>query len=175
MFGPALMVSPVTAYKARSRTVYLPGAGWYDFWTGAWHAGAETLDAAAPYDSMPLFVKAGSIIPFGPEIQYTQEKPADPITLMVYEGSDGAFTLYEDQGLNCDYERGKFSRIPIRWNDASGTLTIGKRKGSFEGMLSERTFDIVVVTKTRALGFSFTPRPDHTVHYKGDAVTVRLR
>jgi alpha-D-xyloside xylohydrolase len=75
MFGPALMVSPVTTYKARSRSVYLPAVGWYDFWTGAWHAGGETLDAPAPYDSMPLFVKAGSIIPLGPEIQYTQEKP----------------------------------------------------------------------------------------------------
>ena len=175
MFGPALMVSPVTAYKARSRSVYLPAAGWYDFWTAAWHAGGETVDAPAPYDSIPLFVKAGSIIPIGPEVQYTQEKPADPITLMVYEGSDGAFTLYEDQGLNYDYERGKFSRIPIGWNEASGTLTMGKREGSFEGMLSERTFDIVVVSKTRPVGFSFTPRPDHTVHYKGDAVTVRLR
>jgi alpha-D-xyloside xylohydrolase len=175
MFGPALMVSPVTAYKARSRSVYLPAGGWYDFWTGAWHPGGETLDAAAPYDSIPLFVKAGSIIPFGPEIQYAQEKPADPITLMVYEGADGSFTLYEDQGLNYDYEKGAFAKIRIRWNQAGGILTIGKREGSFPGVPAERTFDIVSVSKARPVGFAFSPKPERTVHYKGDAVQIPLR
>ena len=91
MFGPALLVSPVTTYKARSRSVYLPGGtAWYDFWSGTVHKGGETIDAPAPYDSIPLYVRAGSILPFGPEIQYTTEKKPDPITLFIYQGADGA-------------------------------------------------------------------------------------
>jgi alpha-D-xyloside xylohydrolase len=151
MFGPSFLVAPVTQYKARSRPLYLPRTdvrGWYDFWTGGWTRGGRTIDAPAPYDSMPLYVRAGSIIPFGPELQYTTEKPADPITLYVYTGADAAFTLYEDDGLTYGYERGQFARIPIRWNEARKTLTIGKREGSFPGMLKERTFEIVLVTKT---------------------------
>ena len=94
---------------------------------------------------------------------------------MVYEGATGAFTLYEDQGLNYDYEIGAFAKIPIRWNEATGTLTIGKLEGSYAGMPAERTFNVVIVSKNKPVGFSFTPRPDRTVHYGGDAVEVRLR
>ncbi|HKV39269.1 MAG TPA: TIM-barrel domain-containing protein [Blastocatellia bacterium] len=176
MFGPALLVNPVTTYKARSRPVYLPrAAGWYDFWTGGWHAGGQTLDAPAPYDSMPLYVKAGSIVPFGPELQYTAEKPADPITLLVYAGANGSFALYEDQGLTYDYEKGAFTIIPIHWNDASRTLTIGKRNGSFPGMLTARTFNVVLISKAKPAGFSFTPPAGRTVRYSGAAVQVHLR
>ena len=175
MFGPALLVNPVTTYKARTRSVYLPkAAGWYDFWTGGEFSGGQTIDAPAPYESLPLFVRAGSIIPFGPELQYTAEKPADPITLYVYAGGSGAFTLYEDEGLNYNYEKGAFTRIPIQWNDSTRTLTIGKREGSFPGMLSERTFEIVLVSKGKPVGFSFTPKADRSVRYAGDLLKVQM-
>jgi alpha-D-xyloside xylohydrolase len=176
MFGPAFLVSPVTTYQARRRSVYLPptSGDWYDFWTGAHTAGGQTIDAAAPYDAMPLFIRAGSIIPFGPELQYTGEKPADPITLYVYAGAAGAFTLYEDDGLTYAYENGAFTRIPICWDDASKTLTIGKRAGKFPGMLAKRTFNVVLVTKDKPAGFSFIPKADQTVTYRGNDVKVKF-
>ena len=175
LFGPAFLVSPVTTYKARSRAVYLPVApGWFDFWSGAAVAAGKTIDVPAPYDSMPLHVKAGSIVPTGPEIMYTDEKPADPITLWVYAGANGEFTLYEDDGVTYGYEKGAFARIPIRWNDAARTLTIGKREGAFPGMQKQRTFDVVVVSKAKPVGFSFTPKADKTVRYEGAAVDVRM-
>ena len=181
MFGPAFLVSPVTVYKARSRRVYLPGGtSWYDFWTGAMLSSGRTgmsggmLDAPAPYDSIPLHVRAGSIVPFGPEIQYTTEKKPDPITLMIYQGANGEFTLYEDDGLTYAYENGAFTQIPIGWNEASKTLTIGKRQGSFPEMLTARTFDLVFVSKAKPVAFSFTPKADRTVQYNGDKVVVKL-
>jgi alpha-D-xyloside xylohydrolase len=177
LFGPALMVSPVTSYKARSRPVFLPATtgGWYDFWTGAALTGAQTVDAPAPYDAIPIHVRAGSIIPFGPEQQYVGEKAVDPITLYVYAGADGAFSLYEDDGLTYAYERGEFSRIPIAWDDASGKLTIGAREGSFAGMLAGRDFQVVLVASDHPVGFSFDPVPVKTVHYTGAPVTVLVR
>jgi alpha-D-xyloside xylohydrolase len=123
---------------------------------------------------MPVHVRAGSIVPFGPELQWTGEKPPDPVTLFVYGGADGAFTLYEDDGLTYAYEKGAFSRISLRWNDATSTLTIGKREGSFPGMLAERTFEVVRVGKGKPVGFSFDPKPDRTVRYDGVAVELRL-
>jgi alpha-D-xyloside xylohydrolase len=175
MFGSAFLVSPVTTYKARSRQVYLPvAAGWYDLWTGTALASGQTIEAAAPYDSMPVHVKAGSIIPTGPELQYTDEKPADPVVLWIYAGADGAFTLYEDDGQSYAYEKGAFARIPIRWNDATRTLVIGKREGSFAGMLTERTFQVVLVAKDKPIGFSFEPKPDKSVRYDGAALTIKL-
>ncbi len=165
----------MTEAKARTRPVYLPeAAGWYDFWTGAAVAGGQTIEAPAPYDAIPLFVRAGALVPFGPEIQYTSEKPADPITLFVYTGADGAFTLYEDDGLTYGYERGASARIPIHWSDATRTLTIGRREGSFPGMLGERTLQIVVVSKARPVGFSFAPAIDKTVQYRGESTDVRI-
>ena len=175
MFGPALLVGPVTEYKARRRPVYLPGTtDWYDFWTGAWVAGRQTIDSPAPYDSMPLYVKAGSIIPFGPDLLYTGEKPADPITLYVYAGADGTFTLYEDDGLTYGYERGAFTRIRIQWKDAAKILTIGKHEGSFPGMLARRTFEVVLVSKAKPVGFSFEPRADQVARYRGAKVELLL-
>jgi alpha-D-xyloside xylohydrolase len=175
LFGPSFLVSPVTVYKARSRAVYLPpSAGWYDFWTGAALATGKTVEVPAPYDSMPLQVKAGAIVPTGPELQYTDEKPADPITLWVYAGADGAFTLYEDDGLSYGYEKGAFTRIPLGWNEATHTLTIGKREGAFKGMPKERTFEVVLVSKTKPVGFSFTPKADKTIHYNGAPVDLPL-
>jgi alpha-D-xyloside xylohydrolase len=173
--GPALMVSPVTTYEARSRPVYLPnGASWYDFWTGAAASGGQELSAAAPYESIPVHVPAGSIIPFGPELQYTGEKPADPIVLYVYAGADAAFTLYEDDGTSYGYERGELSRIPLLWNDATRTLSIGAREGSFPGMLAERTFQVVLVSPDKPVGFSFTPTADRVIPYTGQAVDTTL-
>jgi alpha-D-xyloside xylohydrolase len=175
LFGPAFLVSPVTTYKARSRTVYLPVApGWYDFWSGATVAAGRTIDVPAPYDSMPIHVKAGSIVPTGPEIAYTDEKPADPITLWVYTGANGEFTLYEDDGVSYGYEKGAFARVPIRWNDAARTLTIGKREGTFKGMQKQRTFEVVLVSKEKPVGFSFTPKADKSVRYDGGSVDVKL-
>jgi alpha-D-xyloside xylohydrolase len=171
MFGPAFLVNPVTTYQARTRSVYLPPTtgGWYDFWSGANSNGGQTIMAPAPYDAMPVFVRAGSIVPLGPELMYTTEKPADTITLYVYAGADGAFTLYEDEGLNYNYEQGAMSRIPITYTDATKTLTVGKRQGTFTGMLMQRTFQVVLVTKTKAAGFSFTPVADKSIAYTGEA------
>lgn len=178
-FGGAFLVSPVTAYKARSRAVYLPvAAGWYDFWTGKPMAGGQTIEAAAPYDSIPVHVKAGAIVPVGPELQYTDEKPADPIVLWVYAGADGNFTLYEDDGLSYDYEKSDFSRILIQWNDADRKLTLGKREGTFAGMLKERTFEVVLVSKQRPVGFApepdKQPKSDKSIRYDGKAVELKL-
>jgi len=175
MFGPALLVNPVTTYQARSRPVYLPrSSDWYDFWTGTAFVGGQTIEAPAPYESIPLYVRAGSIIPFGPELKYTTEKAADPITLFIYTGANGAFTIYEDEGLNYNYEHGAFARIPIRWNEARRTLSIGKREGAFQGMLAYRTFNLVLVAKTNRVGFSLTPAIDREVRYHGEPITLRL-
>jgi len=176
MFGPAFLVAPVTTYQAQTRSVYLPPTtgGWYDFWSGKSIAGGQTIDAPAPLDAMPLFIRAGSIIPFGPEIQYTGEKPADPVTLCIYTGADGQFTLYEDDGLTYNYERKSFAIIPINWDEQSRTLTIGKRAGSFEGMLKKRTFNIVLVSKDKPVGFSFTPNVDKTISYSGKVVQLKF-
>jgi alpha-D-xyloside xylohydrolase len=176
MFGSALLVNPVTRYQARSRPVYLPrtDGGWYDFWNGQWLAGAQTIDAPAPYDAIPIYVRAGSIIPTGPEIQYTGEKPANPVTLYVYAGADGGFTLYEDDGLTYDYEHGAFTRIRILWNNARRELTIGKREGSFKGMLKERAFNVVLITKKRPAGFSSAPAPERSAKYDGQPVQIKF-
>ena len=175
LFGPALLVSPVTEYQARSRTVYLPaGTSWFDFWSGAAAAGGQTVEAPAPYDAIPLHVRAGSILPFGPELQYAGEKPADPVTLVAYAGADGGISLYDDDGLTYGYEKGAFARIPLRWDDATQTLTIGKREGSYPGMLAERTFHVVLVTKDRPLGFTFDLPAGQTVTYRGEELKVPL-
>ena len=130
---------------------------------------------AAPYDSMPLFIRAGSIVPFGPELQYTGEKPADPLTLYVYAGHDGAFTLYEDDGLTYNYEKGAFARIPVKWDDRSRTLTLGKREGKFAGMLSQRTINVVLVSRQKPVGYSFNPTPDQTVTYRGKELKLTFK
>jgi alpha-D-xyloside xylohydrolase len=176
MFGPAFLVSPVTTYLARIRRIYLPqnDAGWYDFWTGAQNAGGQNIEASAPYDAMPLFIRAGSIIPFGPEIQYVGEKPVDPITLYVYGGTNAMFSLYEDDGVSNGFEKGAFTEIPIQWNDASKTLTIGKRRGKFTGMLATRTFNIILVSKATPVGYSPTAIPDKTLIYRGKAVGLKF-
>lgn len=176
LFGQAFLVSPITDYQSRSRSVYLPSTpgGWYDFWSGAAVAGGGAEDASAALDSMPVHVRAGSIVPIGPELEFTDQAPADPITLYVYSGADGSFTLYEDQGLSYAYEQGAFTRIAISWNEATRTLTLGAREGSFPEMLASRTFDVVLVSPEQAVGFSFSPTPAQTVAYDGAEASVTL-
>ena len=174
MFGPALLVAPVTDYRARSRSVYLPGGNaWYDLRTGRRTMGGQTVAAAAPYSDIPLYVREGSIVPFGPALQYTDEKPADPIRLYVYTGRDGAFALYEDDGISYGYEKGAFSRIPIRWNEAARTLTIGARTGEYPGMLKSRTFEVMFVGPAQATGLNLDAPATRSVQYSGEAVVVR--
>ena len=154
MFGPSIMVNPVYKYKERVREVYFPkGEVWYDFYTGEMASqGGESKTVAAPYEKIPLFVRGGSIIPFGPEIEYTRQKSADNIRLMVYTGKDGEFTLYEDEGVNYGYEAGRFARIKFNYNESTKTLTITDREGEFPGMLKERTFTVVYVSASNPKG-----------------------
>jgi alpha-D-xyloside xylohydrolase len=175
LFGPAIMVTPVTAAGATTQSVYLPagGAPWYNFWTAETSPAGQSVEAAAPVETLPLFVRPGSIIPMGPFLQYSSEKPADPIELRVYRGADGKFTLYEDEGDNYSYEKGKYATIPISWKQAKHTLEIGKRTGDFPGMLKERTFNVVWVSENHGAGIPITEKPDAVVHYTGKAVQVK--
>ena len=148
MFGPSFLVAPVYEYGARAREVYFPEcAGWYDFYSNEFVEGGAAMDVAAPYERMPLFVRAGSIVPLGPEIQWTDQKPADVIDLYVYQGADGSFTLYEDENVNYNYEKGAYSMIRFDYDNETGVLYINERKGEFPGMLEERTFNIIPVSK----------------------------
>jgi alpha-D-xyloside xylohydrolase len=130
--------------------------------------------AAAPVEQMPLYVRAGSIVPTGPAIQHTAEKPADPITLHVYTGADGSFSLYEDDGVSRQYLNGAFARIPIRYDDRSGTLTIGAREGSFPGMLQSRTFNIRWISAKLPRGLDPDGKADATIRYTGAQQRVVL-
>ncbi len=173
MFGPAFLVSPVTQPKATSRDVYLPQSGWTNFWTGETTPAGKRADVSAPQEQIPLFVRAGSIVPFGPDQQFAREKPADQIELRVYRGADGSFTLYEDEGDSYRYEQGAFATIPIKWDDARKTLTLGDRAGEFPGMLKERTFRVVWVRPGKGAGALAEKDADTEVRYTGKAVEVR--
>ena len=173
MFGPSFLVCPVYTYKARSREVYFPqNSGWYDFYNGNYTAGGQNKMVDAPYERMPLFVKEGSIVPIGEPIQYASEKPAAPITIYVYTGKNASFTLYEDEGTNYNYEKGQYTTIPFVYDDKSKELTIGERKGDFDGMVKERTFHIVFVGKDTPKGFDTNPVPDKTVQYNGTQLKI---
>lgn len=175
MFGPALLVNPVYTYKARNRKLYLPAnTGWYNLYNGEYTEGGKYITADAPLDRMPLYVKAGSIIPFGPALQYTSQLPTDTITLYVYTGSNGTFRLYEDEGVNYNYEKGQFSTISFDYNDTNKTLTIGKRKGSFPGMLQQRYFRVIKAGKEHATGLDFNNKNGQLIRYTGDEQTVRF-
>ncbi len=175
MFGPAIMVCPVYEYKAREREVYLPkGNGWYNAYDGSFLEGGKTILASAPYERMPLFVKAGSILPVGPEIEYTDQKLDAPIKLVVYTGDDAHFELYEDEGLNYNYEKEQYSMIPVSWSEKEGKLTIGKRKGAFKGMLQERTFNVVFATKDNNVDFKFDDYKGKEVKYSGELIQIEM-
>ncbi len=174
MFGPALMVAPVTEYKARSRSVYFPaGADWYDLKTGQTFSGGQTVTVPAALDKIPVFVRAGSILPTGPAITYTSEKLDGPLTLVVYTGANGAFSLYQDDGQDYGYERGEFSTIPMTWDDARGVLSIGARAGSYPGMPANRTINVRFVSGPGANVGDFDAAPARTVQYTGQAVEIR--
>ncbi len=175
LFGPSLMINPVYQYGATSRKVYLPAQnGWYDLYTGNYLKGGQTINAKAPYSQMPIYVKSGSIIPYGPEVQYTAEKPADPITLYLYAGGDAAFTLYEDDGLTYGYEKGAFATIELRYNESEKTLTIANRKGRFKGMLENRTFHIIRITPEKAKPLDFNQIPEKTLRYNGKQMVAKF-
>ena len=173
LFGPAILVNPVAEQGATSRHLYLPAsARWFDFWTGSGLPGGKTVDAPVTLESIPLYVRAGSIVPMGPEIEYATEKPADPIELRVYPGANGDFTLYEDENDGYNYEKGQYAIIPMHWDDAARTLTLGDRKGSFPGMLQSRSFRIVFARTGHGTGAEMTSDPDRVVTYTGQRVTV---
>lgn len=188
MFGKSLLVAPVTQAmyikpaqgkgvpsedfsKVKAKEVYLPqGANWYDFWTGEKISGGRKVNKETPIDIIPLYVRAGTIIPFGPEVQYAEEKKWDNLEIRVYPGANGSFTLYEDENDNYNYEKGVYSTITFDWDDARNMLTINGRKGSFPGMLKTRRFNIIVVGKQKD-GIS----TGEAVNYTGKKVAVRLK
>ncbi len=173
LFGPSILVSPVTTQGATSRRVYLPKATWYDFWTGAKSEGGKYIDAEAPLAKLPLYVRAGSIIPMGPTMEWSTEKPADPIEVRVYPGANGDFTFYEDENDNYDYTKGQHATIQLHWDDVAKTLTIGSRQGSFPGMLDKRTFNVVLVGEGRGVGIGETLGKSRSVSYMGTEVQVK--
>lgn len=174
LFGPGLMVCPVYTYGARERSVYFPqSAGWYDFFTGTYYQAGVRQNVPAPYDKMPVFAPAGAIIPLGPDMQYSTEKQPDYINLYVYAGADGSFTLYEDENVNYNYEKGSYSTITFNYNDQTKTLSIEPRKGTFDGMLKNRVFNVVYVSPKKAVPFGQNPKGIKT-NYNGDAITIVL-
>jgi len=176
LFGPSLLVAPVTTFGATSRKVYLPaGTTWLDYYTGQRLQGGQTIDAAAPLERIPLYVRAGAIIPTGPVQQYVDEQPDAPLTVVVYTGADGAFSLYEDDGRSYGYEKGQFSRIPLQWDEATRELRIGKRDGQWKGMQAQRTIQVRFVEGPRADAGALAPAIDQTVRYDGKAVVVPQR
>ena len=177
MFGSALMACPVGEYQKYSREVYLPKQkGWYDFYTGAYYAGGQTIVADAPFDKIPVFIPEGAILPIGPEMQWSDEKKPELIDLYVYAGKDGSYTLYEDEGTNYNYEKGKYAVIDFKYDDARKQVTIGARKGSFDGMLQKRRFNIILVDQKKQQGVNLAKSPKgKVVKYSGQAMTVKLK
>ncbi|HJV78960.1 MAG TPA: glycoside hydrolase family 31 protein [Paludibacter sp.] len=189
MFGRSLLVAPVleSMYVSKvdgqsainfstvkSRKVYLPkGSEWIDFWTGEKLQGGQEVDKAAPIDIIPLYVKAGSILPWGSKVQYATEKKWDNLEIRIYPGANGEFTLYEDENDNYNYEKGSCSTIQLKWNDQSKTLSIGERKGNFGGMLTTRKFNFVVVQKGNGVGVT-AGKTTKTVVYKGKGISLKL-
>ena len=177
MFGPSFMACPVGIYQARTREVYLPKQrGWYNLYTNEYYAGGQTITADAPYEKIPVFVPEGAIIPFGPAMEWSDEKPAELIILYIYGGKNGQFTLYEDEGTNYNYERGKYATIPFSYDDKTQTLTIGKREGSFDGMLQSRRFKVVYRHPgVKVQDLDIDGVDGMTVNYSGNAMKIKLK
>ena len=185
MLGPALMACPVGYYKARNRSVYFPQqCGWYNLYTGEKVMDSEAIEnresvnrkliVDAPYEQIPVFVREGAIIPFGPQMEWSDEKPAELINLYVYAGQDGEFQLYEDEGTNYNYEKGKYATIDIRYDDQTRTVTFGQRNGQFPGMLKQRRFNVVLITKDAPKPLNLDNPEGRMVEYNGKAVSVKL-
>ena len=186
LFGKSLLVAPVTQsmytrensedYSVTgTRELYLPaGADWIDFWTGVTHAGGQTIRKESRIDIMPLYVKSGSILPLGPQVQYAEEKPWDSLEIRVYPGADGTFTLYEDEKDNYNYEEGLYSTITFSWDNDKRSLIIGERRGQFPGMPEERTFHITLVSQEKGKGMTAGQTSDRSVVYTGKKMIVKL-
>ena len=175
MSGSALLINPITGEGARQRSVYLPaGNNWIDFWSGERVSGGRSITAEAPLERIPVYARAGSIIPYGPQVESAAGKP-DPLELRVYAGANGDFALYEDEGDNYDYEHGAHSAISIHWDEKSSTLIIGARDGSYPGMLEHRTFRIVLVRDGHGTGIASSSEPDATIDYDGKAASVHVQ
>ena len=174
MFGPAFLAAPVYRYGARSRDVYLPaGNVWYDFYTGKAIDGGSDIDAPAPYGQMPLYVRGGSIIPATKGLQTTAHSSASPLTIAVYAGRNATFTLYDDEGTNYNYEKGAYAEIPLAWDDATRTLTIGRRNGDFPGMPAKMTVNLVLVDPAHPVAEAITAK-GKSVEYDGSEVKIVL-
>lgn len=194
MFGKSILIAPVIEpmysriavsendttrvedFSAiKSRSVYLPaGTDWYDFWTGEKIAGGKSINKETPMDIIPLYIKAGSILPWGPKVQYAEEKKWDNLEIRIFAGADGEFTLYEDEGDSYNYEKGQYSEVTFQWNDKQRVLTISKRKGSFPGMLTNRTFNLIKVLPGKGTGPALSEKYDKVVSYKGDVMKIKL-
>ena len=175
MFGPALMACPVGYYKARNRSVYFPEqCGWYNLYTNEYVEGGQRLVVDAPYECIPVFVREGAIIPFGPEMEWSDEKPAELINLYVYAGQNGSFQLYEDEGTNYNYEKGKYATIDITYDDASKMVSFSARKGQFPGMLKNRRFNVVLISKDAPKPLNLEDPEGKMVNYNGKAVSIQL-
>jgi alpha-D-xyloside xylohydrolase len=194
MFGKSLLISPVTNpmyikpsingrdtiqaedfSTVKSKETYLPaGTGWYDFWTSEKLSGGNKVTKQTPLDIIPVYVKAGSVLPLGPAVQYAEEKKWDNLEIRIYPGANGKFVLYEDENDNYNYERGIYSTISFEWDDAKRTLTIDERKGIFPGMLDTRRFNIVMVTADKRVSDNLIARPDKEVIYTGKKIMVRF-
>jgi len=176
MFGKSFLVAPVTEPGTTGLNIYLPsGSGWYDFWSGQKYDGGQTIKAEAPLDKIPLFVRAGSVIPLGKRMQYTGQFPADTLEIRIYKGANGTFSLYEDENDNYNYEKGAFSLISFDWNDASGTLTIGKRTGEFPGIIKSRVFRILLVSDTKGNYPDVSGKLQKELSYDGRKTRVVFR
>ncbi len=174
LFGPEILVSPVTKEHDTQRAVYLPaGTDWYNFWSGERAAGGAEVNQAAPIERIPLNLRAGSILPLGPAIEYAGQA-ADPIELRIYPGANGEFNLYEDEGDSYRYEQGAHSIIPLHWDDATRTLTIGARQGSYPGMAASHTFNVVIVAEGHGAGVEPAQAPDKAIQYTGEQISARF-
>jgi alpha-D-xyloside xylohydrolase len=175
MFGKSFLIAPITEPGVTEWDVYLPkSTAWYNFWTGKRFNGGQTIKTAAPQDKIPLFVRAGSIVPMGKFLQYTSEKPMDTLELRIYPGADGEFILYNDEGDNYNYEKGKYKLIPFRWNEQQRTLTIGKQQGTYSGALKKQVFNIVWVNEYEGYGINITAKTK-TIVYTGGKINVVKR
>ncbi len=159
----------------RSKQVYLPaGTAWIDFWTGTLHTGGQTISKETPLNIVPLYVKAGSILPIGPDVQYATEKKWDDLELRIYPGADGEFVLYEDENDNYNYEKGLYSQIRFSWNDKKKQLTIADRSGQFTGMLEKRQFRIMIVNEKHGMGDQPAGGNVRKVEYEGKKLVLGL-
>lgn len=175
MFGKSLLVAPVIEAGVSNWSVYLPKSiGWYDFWTGKRFIGGQTIKTAAPQDKIPVFVKAGSIVPMGKFLQHTSPKAMDTLEIRVFSGADANFSLYNDEGDNYNYEKGKYKVIPFKWNEQQQTLTIDKQQGNYAGASKTQVFNIVWVNETQGYGINITEKAKKVV-YNGNKISIPKR